>query len=55
MKIVVQFKSGPSKDFIIDDYYMSDDGYSLHLIVNDRIVGMINLCEIRFFYEDKID
>ena len=50
MILKVNFKNGSSRDFVIDDYFISDNDICLYMRKNDRQVGMINLCEVRYFY-----
>lgn len=53
MILKVNFKNGSSRDFVIDDYYISDNDICLYMRKNDRQVGMINLCEVRYFYVEE--
>lgn len=53
MVLIVNFKNGSKKDFVIDDYRVADNDICLYMIKDDRRVGMINLCEVRYFYVEE--
>lgn len=53
MILKVNFKNGSSRDFVIDDYYISDNDICLYMRKDDRQVGMINLCEVRYFFVEE--
>ena len=55
MTLKVNFKNGSSKDFIIDDYYVSDNDICLYMEKDGRQVGMINLCEVRYYYIEGLN
>lgn len=50
MKLNVCFKNGSSKEFSIDSYYISDNDICLYMQKDRRDCGMVNLCEVRYFY-----
>lgn len=54
MVLKVNFKNGSSRNFVIDDYYISDNDICLYMRKDDRQVGMINLCEVRYFYLEEV-
>lgn len=53
MILKVNFKNGSSRDFVIDDYFISDNDICLYMRKDDRQVGMINLCEVRYFFVEE--
>lgn len=53
MILKVNFKNGSSRDFVIDDYRVADNDICLYMIKDDMRVGMINLCEVRYFYVEE--
>lgn len=53
MILKVNFKNGSSRNFVIDDYYISDNDICLYMRKDDRQVGMINLCEVRYFFVEE--
>ena len=55
MTLKVNFKNGSSKDFIIDDYYVSDNDICLYMEKDGRQVGMINICEVRYYYIEGLN
>lgn len=50
MILKVNFKNGSSKDFRIDDYYVADNDICLYMEKDGKQVGMINLCEVRYYF-----
>lgn len=55
MILKVNFKNGSSKDFAIDDYYVSDNDICLYMEKDGRQVGMINLCEVRYYFIEGLN
>lgn len=54
MNLKVNFKNGSSKNFFIDDFYVSDNDICLYMEKNGRKVGMVNLCEVMYYFvEDE--
>lgn len=49
MKIKVIFKNGNKEEFDVDNHYISDNGFCLNLEKDNQRVGMVNLCELRYF------
>lgn len=54
MKLNVCFKNGSSKEFLIESYYISDNDICLYMQREGRDCGMINLCEVRYFFAEDI-
>lgn len=54
MKLNVCFKNGSSKEFLIESYYISDNDICLYMQRDGRDCGMINLCEVRYFFAEDI-
>lgn len=50
MVLKVNFKNGSSKNFSIDDYYVADNDICLYMEKNGKQIGMINLCEVRYYF-----
>lgn len=50
MVLNVNFKNGSSKNFSIDDYYVADNDICLYMEKDGKQVGMINLCEVRYYF-----
>lgn len=50
MILKVNFKNGSSKDFVIDNYYIADNEICLYMERDGKRVGMINLCEVRYYF-----
>lgn len=55
MILKVNFKNGSSKDFIVDSYYVADNDICLYMERNGKQVGMINLCEVRYYFIEDLD
>lgn len=55
MTLKVNFKNGSSKDFRIDGYYVADNDICLYMEKNGMQVGMINLCEVRYYFIEDLD
>lgn len=55
MTLKVNFKNGSSKDFRIDSYYVADNDICLYMERNGKQVGMINLCEVRYYFIEGLD
>lgn len=55
MILKVNFKNGSSKDFRIDSYYVADNDICLYMERNGKQVGMINLCEVRYYFIEDLD
>ena len=53
MVLKVVFKNGTTKEFAIDDFYVADNDICLYMKRNGRDVGMINLCEVSYYYVDE--
>ena len=54
MILKVNFKNGSSKDFVIDNYYIADNEICLYMERDGKRVGMINLCEVRYYFVEDI-
>lgn len=50
MILSVVFKNGSSKDFVIDNFYVADNDICLYMERGGKQRGMINLCEVRYYY-----
>ncbi len=53
MVLNVNFKNVSSKNFSIDDYYVSDNDICLYMEKDGKQVGMINLCEVRYYFVEE--
>lgn len=49
MIIKVVFKNGNKEEFDVDNHYISDNGFCLNLEKDKQRVGIVNLCELRYF------